>query len=108
VRPRHYEFGTDLPPGWSIGWVGSRRTDTVRLRRRPAAVAGHSERCWVDDDDVDVRTAASPDHFSYRRRRHRSPGAGRGADCSTVPVRLARVAEVRARIAGVPLAPGDP
>jgi YfiH family protein len=71
VHPEHYEFGrADLdrlverlgPAVESVTVTGSPALDV------PAAVRAALARVGVDElDDVDVCTAASPDHFSYRR-----------------------------------------
>ena len=71
VHPAHYEFGADLlerlvarlgPEVAATTDAGTTALDIPTAVRRSLASAG------VDDlTDVDVCTAASPDHFSHRR-----------------------------------------
>jgi YfiH family protein len=71
IRPERYEFGADL-----LARLAARFGDVVVGRTAagtpaldiPAAVRAASRQAGVDElDDVGVCTAASPDHFSYRR-----------------------------------------
>jgi YfiH family protein len=71
IHPARYEFGNDL-----LARLTSRLGDEVRSRTAdgapaldiPLAVRRSLELAGVDAlDDVDVCTAASPDHFSHRR-----------------------------------------
>lgn len=71
IHPAHYEFGPDL-----LARLASRLGPAVVSRTErgtaaldvPMAVRRSLELVGVDVfDDVDVCTAASPDHFSYRR-----------------------------------------
>jgi YfiH family protein len=71
VHPARYEFGPDLLArivdrlGPDVAGVTSAGTPALDI---PAAVRISLQRAGVDDlDDVGVCTAASPDHFSYRR-----------------------------------------
>jgi YfiH family protein len=71
IHPSHYEFGAEL-----LDRLVARFGDRVAARTArgqpaldvPAAVRVALRRAGVDElDDVGVCTAASPDHFSYRR-----------------------------------------
>ena len=71
VHPARYEFGADLlarlvdrlGPG-----VAARTASGARARHPCRGARLAAARAGVDDlDDVGVCTAASPDHFSYRR-----------------------------------------
>jgi YfiH family protein len=71
IHPAHYEFGRD-----DLDCVVARLGPTVESRTAdgrpaldvPAGVRAALERAGVEQlDDVDVCTAASPDHFSHRR-----------------------------------------
>jgi polyphenol oxidase len=74
IHPACYAFGADdlarvveiYGPG-----VAATTTDDQLALDLPAAVRVALQRAGVDDlHDVDVCTAASPDHFSYRRDGH--------------------------------------
>ena len=71
IHPARYEFGADLLARLvdRLGPDVAARTDTgAPALDIPAAVRRSLEQAGVDDlDDVGVCTAASPDHFSYRR-----------------------------------------
>lgn len=71
IHPARYEFGADLLARLvaRLGPSIAARTDTgTPALDVPAAVRVSLARAGVEDvDDVDVCTAASPDHFSYRR-----------------------------------------
>lgn len=71
IHPARYEFGPDLLVRLTDrfgGDVASRTTDGAPALDVPAAVRRSLELVGVDAlDDVDVCTAASPEHFSYRR-----------------------------------------
>lgn len=71
VHPGRYEFGADLLERLvaRLGPEVAGCTDTgAPALDIPAAVRSALARAGVDDlDDVDVCTAASPDHFSHRR-----------------------------------------
>jgi polyphenol oxidase len=71
VHPANYEFGADLLARLTdrLGAdVASRTADGAPALDVPVAVRRSLELAGVDAlDDVDVCTAASPDHFSYRR-----------------------------------------
>jgi YfiH family protein len=71
VHPERYEFGADLLARLveRLGpEVAARTRDGAPALDIPAAVRVSLARAGVDDlTDVDVCTAASPDHFSYRR-----------------------------------------
>jgi polyphenol oxidase len=71
VHPDHYEFGADLLDRLveRLGPQVAARTATgAPALDIPAAVRSSLAAAGVDDlDDVDVCTAASLDHFSYRR-----------------------------------------
>jgi YfiH family protein len=71
IHPARYEFGSDLLArlvdrlGPDVAGVTDAGTPALDI---PAAVRVSLRRAGVDDiDDVGVCTAASPDHFSYRR-----------------------------------------
>jgi YfiH family protein len=71
IHPARYEFGSDLldrlVERFGSDVVGVTEAGTPALDI-PAAVRISLQRAGVDEfDDVDVCTAASPDHFSYRR-----------------------------------------
>jgi polyphenol oxidase len=71
VHPARYEFGADLLERLveRLGPEVAARTETgAPALDIPAAVRSALARAGVDDlDEVDVCTAASPDHFSHRR-----------------------------------------
>lgn len=71
VHPCCYEFGrADLDRIVAVlgDTVESCTSDGAPALDIPAAVRVSLERCGVDDlHDVDICTATSPDHFSYRR-----------------------------------------
>jgi YfiH family protein len=71
VHPDHYEFGTDLLErvvarlGPEVATMTPAGTPALDI---PTAVRASLARAGVDDlTDVDVCTAASPEHFSHRR-----------------------------------------
>jgi YfiH family protein len=71
VHPARYEFGSDLLArlverlGSDVASVTTAGTPALDI---PAAVRVSLQRAGVDElVDVDVCTAASPDHFSHRR-----------------------------------------
>jgi hypothetical protein len=71
IRPERYEFGADLLDRMVAHFgpaVAGRTAGGTPAFDIPAAVRIALERAGVDRvDDVDVCTAASSDHFSYRR-----------------------------------------
>jgi YfiH family protein len=71
IHPARYEFGADLLArlvdrfGPAVAGVTAAGTPALDI---PTAVRIALHRAGVDElDDVDTCTAASPDHFSYRR-----------------------------------------
>ncbi len=71
IHPAHYEFGADLLARLTVRLgdeVAARTADGAPALDVPLAVRRSLELVGVDVlDDVDVCTAGSPDHFSYRR-----------------------------------------
>jgi copper oxidase (laccase) domain-containing protein len=71
IHPEHYEFGVDLLERLVARLgpeVASRTAAGTPALDIPAAVRRALARAGVDEVvDVDVCTAASPDHFSHRR-----------------------------------------
>jgi YfiH family protein len=71
IHPEHYEFGADLLARLTSrlgAEVASHTADGAPALDVPLAVRRSLEHVGVDGfDDVDVCTAGSPDHFSYRR-----------------------------------------